>query len=893
MGRHFLSRHFNPESVAVIGASERPQSVGMRVYANMREAGFKGRLYAVNPKHEAIQGDPCYASVLNIGDPIDLAVIATPAVAVPEIIHECGEHGIRAVVILSAGFGESGREGQRLQTAVLEAAHQYGIRLIGPNCLGIMRPAVGLNATFSKNNALSGKLALVSQSGALCTAILDWAENRRIGFSAVASLGDAADVDFGDVLDYLALDPKTKSILLYVEGVRDARRFISGLRTAARMKPVVVIKSGRHAEGSRAAMSHTGAMIGADDVFDAALDRAGVVRATTITQLFSAAELLAMDARVAQNRLAIVTNGGGPGVMATDRAVEMGVRIAELEDKTIQALDKLLPAHWSHGNPVDILGDATPERYEQSLRICLQDGNVDGVLVMLTPQAMTDPAGAAQAVLRGKQKQEKPVMACWMGERQVAEARELFSREQVPHYRTPESAVEAFGYLSAYRRNQKLLLQVPGSLGEHRQPDVEGARLIIESALSEGRSTLTTLESKAILRAFHIPAEQAVLAHSAAEALVAAESLGYPVVMKVSSPDITHKSDVGGVRLNIANAQAVRSVFNEMMESARLHNPQSRIDGITVERMYETDAGRELMLGVIRDPVFGPVISFGAGGTAVEILRDRAVALPPLNRYLTRKLVDQTRIARLLGDFRHLPPVDREALESVLMRLSEMVCELPEIREMDINPLIADHRGAVAVDARFSVAFPPPDVDRYAHMAIHPYPAQLVESLQLADGTNLVIRPIRPEDAEIEQTFVRNLSEESKYMRFMQALHELTPEMLIRFTQIDYDREMAFIAVTEVDGEELEVGVARYTINPDGESCEFALVVADDWQHRGIGSHLMESLMRAARSKGLKSMIGEVLARNRHMLELGDRLGFKTRPSAVEDEVVEIYKSLV
>ena len=639
-------------------------------------------------------------------------------------------------------------------------------------------------------------------------------------------------------------------------------------------------------------MSHTGALVGGDDVFDAALQRAGVVRATTVTQLFSVAQVLASGSRIRENRLGIITNGGGPGVMATDRAVEMNVRMAELGDQTMERLEGFLPEQWSHGNPVDILGDATPERYREAVATCLEDDGVDGLLVMLTPQAMTDPTGAAEGVIEGVDASKKPVLTCWMGEEQVHEARQRFADRGISHYPAPESAVEAFAYLATYHRNQKLLVQVPESLGERQEPDVGGARLIIERVLAEGRRSLTLLESKAILRAFQIPVAQAVMAHTAQEALVAAESMGFPVAMKISSAELSHKSDIGGVRLGISNAQAVRSVFNEMMAAVREAAPEAKIDGITVEPMVKKPAGRELMLGVIRDPVFGPVISFGGGGTAVEIHRDRAVELPPLNAYMAQRLIERTRVARQLDRFRNLPAADLEAIERTLLRISEMVCELPEIRELDINPLIADEAGVIAADARIAVDYPPVTPDRYSHMAIHPYPVHLSEEIQLPDGQDIVIRPIRPEDADIEQSFVRNLSEQSKYMRFMQALQELTPEMLVRFTQIDYDREMAFIAVTGGAGEETEIGVARYTIQPDGESCEFAIVVADDWHHRGIGSHLMDALMRAARAKGLRLMEGEVLAENRVMQHMVERLGFVTQKSHYDDDVVVVKKRL-
>ena len=892
MGPHYLDRLFNPRAVAVFGASERPDSVGTRVFQNLLAGGFKGEIFAVNPKHPEVQGRKSHPSIRELSAPVDLAIVATPARTVPEIVYQCGEHGIRAAVVLSAGFAESGPDGAKLQQAMLETAQRYGMRIIGPNCLGMLRPRLGLNATFSKGTGLPGDLALVSQSGAICTAILDWAEPHQVGFSAVVSLGDAADVDFGDVLDYLALDPQTHGILLYVEGTQHTRGFISALRTAARMKPVVVIKAGRHAEGSRAAVVHTAALIGADDVFEAVLQRAGAVRASTIDDLFSAAQILSSGVRVEGNRLAIVTNAGGPGVMATDRATELGCQIPTLQESTIQALNKVLPPHWSRGNPVDILGDAPPSRYQDAVALCLKDPTVDGVMVILTPQAMTDPTEAAKAVEKASRRNPKPVLACWMGERQVAEAWSLFSSKRLPAFRTPEATVEAFHYLAAYHRNQKLLLQVPGPLSYHDQPDVEGARLIIDGVLSERRKTLTPLESKAILAAFHVPVVQTIQAHTANEALVAAESLGFPVAMKVSSPDITHKSDVGGVRLNIRNAQAVRSTFNDLMAESQRAFPSAHITGITVEPMSDTSHGRELLIGVTRDPAFGPVISFGAGGTMVEVLRDRAVALPPLNRFIVRSLIGRTRAARLLAQFRNLPPANMDAVENVLLRVSEIVCELPQLVEMDINPLIADEKGVVAVDARMVVDYYAPSPDRYAHMAIYPYPSHLVTRWQLADGTDLTIRPIRPEDAEIEQAFVRGLSAESRYFRFMQTMQELSPTMLVRLTQIDYDREMALIATVEREGEEVELGVARYAINPDGRSCEFAIVIADAWRRKGIGSRLMTQLMEAAKARGIKTMEGEILSNNTNMLSLVRHLGFAVHTSPEDPGIKVVTRAL-
>lgn len=892
MGTHFLDRLFSPRSIAVFGANEHPNTVGGRVFDNLRTSGFTGEVYAINPKYKTLFNHPCFETIAAIGKQVDLAVIATPAKTVPDIIHSCGEHGVRAAIIMSAGFNEKDDHGPVLKKKILEAAHQYQIHILGPNCLGLIRPAINMNATFSKNTARAGQLALISQSGALCTSILDWAAARDIGFSAIVSLGEAADVDFGDLLDYLAQDSKTNAILLYVEGVGDARSFMSGLRVAARMKPVVVIKAGRHAEGSLAATTHTGAMIGADDVFDAALQRAGVVRAKTIEQLFAAAQQLATPHRVKGNRLAIVTNGGGLGVMATDRAIDLGVTMATLSKDTITQLNNHLPTMWSHANPVDILGDAPADRYQAAVQACLLDPEVDGVLAMLSPQAMTDTVACAKAVIAAQQASKKPVLACWMGEQQVEAAKKLFTQHHLPSFPNPESCVEAFSYLASYYQNQQLLMQVPGPLKTRSEPDVEGARLIINSVLAEKRKVLSIAESKALLHAFAIPVTQSIECQSANQALLAAESMDFPVAMKINSHDITHKSDVGGVRLNISNAHAVRSTYQELVEHVQTRYPDAKIDGVTVEQMYSPAHGRELLLGVIRDPVFGPAITFGAGGTQVEIMHDRAIALPPLNTLLIKKLISQTRIALLLDTFRNMPAVNMDALVQVLRRVSEMVCELPEIKELDINPLVVDENGVMALDARIVVAHRPPSLDRYAHMAIHPYPTHLVSQWQLADGANIKIRPIRPEDADIEQSFVRELSPQSKYFRFMQGLNELTQEMLVRFTQLDYSRELALIAVLENHEQETELGVARYVMNPDGESCEFALVIADKWQNKGIGSHLMSALIEAASQRGIDKMMGEILSNNFNMLKLTEKLGFTIESTPDDPGIKTVWKLL-
>ncbi|NCA69243.1 MAG: GNAT family N-acetyltransferase [Sphingobacteriia bacterium] len=870
-----IEQLFTPSAVAVFGASDSAGSIGGILFRNLIEGGFKGSAYAINPKYEQVAGQPCYRDLSHLDKHIDLALIAAPAERVPAILRQCGAYGVKVAVVHSAGFGEHGERGGVLQEKMVEAARANRIRVLGPNCIGVMRPQHRLNASVGRELPRRGNVALVSQSGAICTAIIDWSEPRRVGFSAVVSLGAAADVDFGDVLDYLALDPETQCILLYVEGVRNARRFMSGLRAAARLKPVIVVKAGQHPAGTRAIMSHTGAFVGSADVFRAVTERAGVVQVASIDQLFAAAQVFGTRRRLAGDRIAIITNGGGPGVLAADRAVDLGLSLAQLGDTTRQALEASLPPHWSHDNPIDIIGDAPPDRYRNVLDACLVDPEVDGVLCILAPLLCGDPVAVAEQVIAGAKGSRKPVLACWMGGKQVAEAQMLLAENGIPHFDSPTVAVEALSYLANYHRNQKLLMQSPGPLSHEDTPDVDGARLIIEGVMAEGRKVLGTVEAKAILAAFRIPTMQAVITRTPNEALMAAEMLGFPVVMKINSPDLEHKSDVDGVRLNIDDPQSVRRTFTEIMERAKRMRPEARLEGITVERMAPSRVARELMIGVMRDRIFGPVISFGAGGTKVEFLEDRALGLPPLNTFIIETMIDHTRIARLMGAFQHMPPMNREALARILQRVSEMVCELPEIIQLDINPLIGTDKEVIAVDARIKVEYRPPQQTTYGHMAIYPYPTHLIERVQLPDGTDLVIRPIRPEDAEMEQEFVRGLSEQTKYFRFMQAIKELTPEMLVRFTQIDYDREMALVGVIERGGREVEVGVARYMGRPGGEACEFAIVVSDTWRDLGIGARLMHSLMENARSRGFRVMDGEVLSANTRMLALVRSLGFR------------------
>ncbi len=873
--QHYLTPLFEPKSVAIIGASETPGSIGATLVGNMLDSGYKGKLFFVNPKHETVFGEKSYDSVESIPHRLDLAVICTKATTVPAIVDACGRAGTRAAIVISGGFSETGPRGASLERASLEAARRHRMRLLGPNCLGVLRPTAGINLTFAHGSAIPGTLGLISQSGALCTAILDWARPNNVGFSSVVSLGAEGDVDFGEALDYMVSDPRTENIFLYIEGIKNARRFMSALRAAARCKPVLLIKVGKHPAGEQAALSHTGALVGADDVFDAALRRAGVVRLGNVGQMYAAASALFSHFRPRGNRLAIVTNGGGPGVMAADHAADIGIPLAKLDPATVNKLNDSLPATWSKTNPLDIVGDADPARYATALAACLEDDQVDGVLAILTPQAMTDPTQAARTVIEMAHKSDKPLVTCWMGQDQVSEARLLFKGAGIPSFRTPEPAVELFSHISAYYRNQQLLMQTPASIADHALPRLESAKLVIETALLEGRKTLNEMESKALLAAFHIPIAQTVVARSPSEAMVLAEEIGLPVVMKIDSPQITHKSDSGGVRLNLNSLASVRDSYNQILEEVRKHRPDAILHGVAIEPMIQKPNGRELLVGMIRDEIFGPTVIFGPGGTNTETTgKDRAVALPPLNRFLVADMLQSTRTVARLGEFRNMPPVSMDALEAVLLRVSEMVCELPWIREMDINPLIVDENGAVAVDARIVIENLPLTAGRYDHMAIHPYPSHLTTQYQTKDGQTVTIRPIKPEDAQREQEFVKALSPETKYFRFMNTLRELTQAQLIRLTQIDYDRELAFVATLPVEEGDLEVGVARYATNPDGESCEFAIVVADDWQGKGLARRLMGILIETARSRGLKYMNGDFLSENSRMLKFVATLGF-------------------
>lgn len=892
MKPHYLTSLFSPRNVAVVGASDTPGSIGQAVFANLLTGNFQGKLFPVNLNHKVVGGVAAQPSVRLIEPPIDLVVVTTALRTLPAIMRDCGKKGVKAV-LLAKEFSDNELLEREILNESMAIARQSGVRVLGPNVLGLMRPVAGFNASNYTSKVRPGNLALVSQSSALCTAMLDWADSKNIGFSSVISVGEALDVDFGEILDYLVADNFTQGILLHVHHIHDARRFMSALRAAARTKPVVVIKSGRH-EDVVTGLSHSSNLVASADVFDAALARAGVLRVDSITQLFTAAKVLAASFRVDGNRLAIITNGIGPGVLAADSVVSYGVELAELGEPTLALLNQVLPRNWSGCNPLDIIGDASPMRFRTAVKACIDDPGVDGVLVIFTPQAGTDHLTTAQLMIGLQRESKKPLFLSWLGEAKVAESRELFSKAKCAHFRAPEYAIEVFRNLASYHQNQKLLLQTPGPLeGKRDAPDVDRARAVIARALADGRTVLSERESKDVLAAFHIPVNPTLLARTEDEAVALAGQFGYPVVLKIDSPDIFYKSDVGGVELNLGNEGSLRSAYAGIVERTRASRPDARIDGISVQPMRRRRFLRETMVGVTHDQAFGPVITFGAGGIAVEVMHDRALALPPLNGYLVERMIDQTRIGMLLGQFKNMPPVDREQLVQVLLHVSEMVCELPQLSEMDINPLVADEQGVIALDARIVVAPVKDDFKRYSHMSIMPYPTRMVKQVKLKDGTPVVIRPVRPEDAQMQQAFVRNLSEESRYNRYMSSIKQLSQTMLVRFTQLDYDREMALAVIRETgDGGEEQLAVARFITDPDNEGCEFALEVADDWQGHGIGYLLMSDLFDAAREQGLKVMRGEVFASNKGMLKLMRKLGFSVEPHPEDQALTVVNKPL-
>lgn len=875
-----------PRSVAVIGASRRPNRIGTQVFDNVLRGGFKGHVYAVNPKYTSLDGHPVHASVMDLPAAPDLAVICTPPATVPVLIDALGRIGCRAAVVLTTGLGRPDDARSRtLLQAALDAARPYLLRVLGPGGVGLLVPALGLNASFARGQARHGKLAFVSQSGALTAAVLDWANANGIGFSYCVSTGDGADVDFGDMLDELASDAGTRAILLYIEAIRDARKFMSAARAAARNKPVVVVKAGRVPEGARAAASHAGALVGGDEVYDAAIRRAGMLRVNTTEDLFGAVETLTHLKPMRGDALGIITNGGGPGVMATDTLVAGGCELAALAQATVNRLDALLPPTLPRDNPLDIGGDATPERYANALDALLHDARTSAALLIHAPTALVDSEAVAEAIAPLAASATKNVFACWLGGASAQAARRRSREAGFVTFYTPERAVQAFLKAVEYRRNQSMLMETPPSIPASFAPDVAAARTVIERVMADGRDALTELEAKAVLAAYQIPVVETRVARSPDEAASLAQAIGFPVALKLLSFDVMHKSDVGGVVLDIETPAQAREAAERIAERAR--EARVAVGGFSVQRMLRNPDAFELIVGAATDPVFGPVILFGQGGTAVEVIADRAIGLPPLNLNLARELVSRARVAKLLAGYRNRPAADHEAIYLTLAKVSQLVCDIAEVVEFDINPLLADASGVLALDARIVVRAP--SRPGHARLAIRPYPQELETPLAVR-GNHFHLRPIRPEDEAAYNDFFLSLTPEDVHFRFFRLIRSMPHSELARMTQIDYDREMAFVATApgDVDAQGMPrlLGVVQAHADPANEHAEFAIAIRPDQQHKGLGRALMAQIVAYCRQRGTGEVYGEVLSDNTRMLALAKAIGF--RVVASEDGVTRV-----
>lgn len=872
---------FSPKTVAVIGATEKIGSVGRTVIWNLISSPFGGTVFPVNPKRENILGIKAYPSINDIPDPIDLAVIVTPAPTVPNIISECVEAGVPGAIVISAGFKEIGPEGAALETQILEHARRGKMRVIGPNCLGVMNPLTGLNATFATACANPGNVAFISQSGALCTSVLDWSLKEHVGFSAFVSIGSMLDVDWGDLIYHLGDDPHTNSIVIYMETIGDARSFMSAAREVALAKPIIVIKPGRTEGAARAAASHTGSLTGSDEVLEAAFRRCGVLRVETIGEIFSMAEVLSKQPRPKGPHLTILTNAGGPGVLAVDALITSGGKLAEVSPEAMQKFNEILPPQWSHNNPVDILGDASPERYAQALEVAAQDQNSDGLLVVLTPQAMTDPTATAEALKNYAQSYEKPILASWSGGRDIAAGEAILNKAGIPTFMYPDTAAEAFAYMWKYTRNLQSIYETvdfAGS-GESANLDREAAAAVIDGVRKAGRLLLTEAESKQLLGAYNIPTVSTVIARSVEAAIKAANEMGYPVVLKLHSETVTHKTDVGGVQLNLNGEQAVRSAYEAIRKGVTDKHGEGHFLGVTVQPMIKLE-GYELIIGSSLDPQFGPVLLFGMGGQLVEVFKDHALALPPLNTTLARRMIEQTKIYEALKGVRGRPPVDQTALEQMLVNFSQLVVEQPWIKELDINPLIASHEGLLALDARV-LLHDTDDAGKLPKLAIRPYPNQYVSHWTMKDGADVIIRPIRAEDEMLMRGFHASLSDRTVYMRYLSPLMlstRITHERLARMTHNDYDREIALAVEGENDkGERALFGVARLSkLRGTDEEARFTMLISDRYQGKGLGKELLTRIIKIGRDEKIKHIIALISPENEAMKKLCQAVGFSS-----------------
>ncbi len=880
--RHPLDVIFTPRSVAVIGATEKEGSVGRTLLWNLISSPFGGVVFPVNPKRKSILGLKAYPRLADVPDPVDLAVVVTPPQTVPGVMAECVAAGVRGAIVISAGFKETGPEGEELERQVLEQARRGGIRVVGPNCLGVMNPIGGLNATFAVEQARPGSVGLISQSGALLTAILDWSIREKVGFSSVVSLGSMLDVGWGDVIYHMGDDPNTKSIVIYMETIGDARAFLSAAREVALTKPIIVIKPGRTAQAAKAAASHTGSLTGSDEVLAAAFRRVGVLRVDAIEDLFYVSEVLAKQPRPKGRRLLIVTNAGGPGVLATDALITGGGELAEISPATMEAFNAILPAPWSHNNPVDIIGDAPPERYAEALKIAAADPGGDGLLVILTPQAMTDPTRTAEQLRPFAQTEGKPVLASWMGGAGVEPGAAILREAGIPTFPYPDTAVEMFNYMWRYSDNLRALYETPVLPGDDEHDlDRTLASGVIDAARAEGRTILTEFESKQVLSAYAIPITETRIARSVEEAVAAAREIGYPVVVKLYSHTITHKTDVGGVQLNLADADAVRRAYGAIQEAVAARRGAEHFEGVTVQPMINY-SGYELIVGSSIDPQFGPVLLFGMGGQLVEVFQDRALGLPPLNTTLARRMMERTKIYTALRGVRGRQPIDLAALEQLLVRFSQLVVEQRWIKEIDINPLLASPERLIALDARVVLHDPATPEADLPRLAIRPYPRRYVANWTAKDDTPLIIRPIRPEDEPLMVQFHATLSEQTVYARYFAPLglsERTTHERLVRICFNDYDREIALVAECQPPGGERQiVAVGRLSKRHVAGQAEFAILVADHCQRLGIGTELLRRLVQVARAEKLEWICAEMQADNVGMQRVAEKVGFSLVP---------------
>lgn len=870
MGQHNLDRIMKPQHVAVVGASEKAGSIGHALMRNLHLGEFPGTLLPVNPNYRKILGYRSYKSVLDLQVGVDLAIIATPIQTVPEVVRQCITRKVGGAIVISAGGKEVGAQGSGIEQKIRDIAHPSGFRIIGPNCLGIIKPRGKLNATFVSGMPQAGNLALVSQSGAICSSILDLAFKERIGFSHFLSIGSMLDVDFGDMVDYLGHDSSVKSILLYIENLTNFRKFMSAARSVSRVKPIIVLKAGRTIAGAKAAASHTGAMAGEDAVYDAAFKRAGIVRVDTIEELFDCAEMMAKQPRPRGPRLAIITNGGGPGVMAADFLSRHGHEPAPLDTQTITTLDTILPSCWSRNNPIDILGDALSDRFSQVLDVCLRSHSFDGILVILTPQAVTDPLSVAKSLVDAMKGYQFPVFASWMGGKSIVQAVEFLNESEIPTFDTPERGVRAFLHMVTFARNHELLFEVPPKINQDLVFDHKKAEDILIGYPKE--KFLAESDVRTLFIAYGLPVIQTAVASSEEEASELSRSMGYPVVLKLLSSDISHKTDAGGVHLDLRSDNDVHRAYQLTMESAQRYKPGTRIEGVTLQP-FLAKPDYEILLGAKRDRDFGPVLLFGMGGIFTEVFKDRALELPPMNRLLARRLMQETKVYTLLQGFRNHPPADCEKLEEMIISLSQLLIDFPQISELDMNPILIKDGKPIIVDTRLLVS--PIKTPSPLHLVISPYPANNEYRMVTESGIKIFIRPVKPEDAPLYVNLIETLSPTSIYHRFFGVIKVLSPAMLSRFTQIDYDREIALVAIEEDSEMERMLGVARIIGDPDGLEGEIAVLIGDAWQGKGIGANLMRKCLLIAEKRGYKHIHGTVLKENTHMLALAKKLGFK------------------